>query len=160
MSAYGPYWGDTMTVSVEANSSGTPTSVPVGKTQSLEMRIEVEETEYFSADSTLRDAVRHSEKVPIVNMTIGSWDIALHKQWLGGDGTSSTGLTDTSVPEKFDIQGEVSPVDDNTQAWQVKIIGVTFATLPFFSASRNEFIGLELEGRGDDVDIIQDPNPA
>jgi len=156
MSAFGPYFGDTMTVSIEYDS----TSIPIGKTQSLEMRVEVEETEYFSADSTLRDAVRHTEKVPVVAMTIGSWDIELHKQWLAGDGTSSTGLVDTSAPQKFNVQGEVSPVDDNSQAWQVEITGVTFAKLPFFSASRNEFVGLELEGRGDDVDILQDPNPA
>ena len=154
MSAFGPYFGDTASVSISS-----PT-ITIGKLQSLEMRIEVEETEYFSADSTLRDAVRHTEKIPIVSCTVGSWDIALHKQWLGGDGTSSTGLEDTSAPQKFTIDGEVSPVDDNTQAWTVKITGVTFATLPFFSASRNEFIGLELEGRGDDVDITQPPNPA
>ena len=154
MAAYGPWFGSTMSVSISSPS------ITIGKTQSLEMRIEVEETEYFSADSTLRDAVRHTEKVPIVKMTLGSWDIALHKQWLGGDGTSSTGLVDDSAPQKFTIDGEVSPVDDNTQAWQVQITGVTFATLPFFSASRNEFVGLELEGRGDDVDITQPPNPA
>ena len=150
MAELGPYFGDTMTVSISSPS------ITIGKTQSLELRVEVEETEYFSADSTLRDAVRHTEKVPIVSMTIGSWDVALHKQWLGGDGTSSTGLVDDSTPQKFTIDGEVTPTDGST-AWQIQITGVTFATLPFFSASRNEFIGLELEGRGDDVDITQEP---
>ena len=156
MAQYGPWFGDTMSLTVEYDS----TDIPIGKLQALELRVEVEETEYYSADSTLREAVRHTEKTPIVSATVGSWDIELHKQWLGGDGTSSTGLTDTSDPQKFDIQGDLSPVDDNTQAWQVEITGVTFATLPFFSASRNEFVGLEIEGRGDDVDILQDPNPA
>lgn len=153
MAELGPYFGDTMTISVALEDG---TSVSVGKTQSLEMRVESTETEYFSADSTLRDAVQHTEKVPVVVFTIGSWDVALHKQWLGGSGTSSTGLVDTSDPQKFDITGTVTP-HGGSSSWDVDILGVTIPTLPLFSASRNEFIGSEFEGRGDDIDITQEP---
>lgn len=156
MASYGPWFSDTATLTVEYDS----TDIPVGSLQSLEVRVEVEETEYYSGDTTLREAVRHTEKTPVVVFEIGAWDIELHKQWLGGDGTSSTGLTDTSDPQKFDIKTTISPVDDNTQSWNVDITGVTIPTLPFFSATRNEFVGNEFEGRGDDIDISQDPNPA
>lgn len=153
MAALGPYFGDSMTVSAELEGG---TTVPIGMTQSLEMSVETTETEYFSADSTLREAVQHSEKVPVVTFEIGEWDVELHKQWLGGSGTSSTGLVDTSDPQKFTITGEVSPVGA-TSAFEVEITGVTIPTLPFFSASRNEFIGNEFEGRGDDLTITTEP---
>lgn len=154
--AYGPWFSDTATLAVEHNS----TDIPIGKLQSLEVRVEVEETEYYSGDTTLREAVRHTEKTPVVVFEVGSWDIELHKQWLGGDGTSSTGLVDDSSPQKFDVKTTIAPVDDNTQSWNVDITGVTIPTLPFFTATRNEFVGNEFEGRGDDIDISQDPNPA
>lgn len=153
MAQLGPYFGDTMAISAQLEGG---TSISIGKLQSLEMRVEVTETEYFSADSTLRDAVQHSEKVPVVLFTIGAWDVALHKQWLGGSGTSSTGLVDTSDPQKFDITGEVTPVGGSTK-WEVQVTGVTIPTLPLFTASRNEFLGEEFEGRGDDVDILTEP---
>lgn len=153
MAELGPYLGDTMTISV-ATQAGT--SIPVGSTQALEMRVQVNEIEYFSADTTLRDAVAHTEKVPVVAFTIGSWDVLFHKHWLGGSGTSSTGLVDTADPTKFDIDGTVTPQGGST-SWDIKILGVTIPTLPIFSANRNEFIGLEAEGRGDDIDITQEP---
>jgi len=154
MAELGPYYGDTMDISAQLEGG---TSISIGKTNSVEMRVEVTETEFFSADSVLRDAVQHSEKVPVVVFTIGSWDIELHKQWLGGSGTSSTGLVDTSDPQKFDITGEVTPAGGSTK-WEVQVLGVTIPTLPLFTASRNEFLNEELEGRGDDLDILTEPS--
>lgn len=154
MAELGPWYGDTMTISVALEGGA---SISVGKLQALEMRIEVNETEYFSADSTLRDAVAHSEKVPVVVFEIGSWDIELHKQWLGGSGTSSTGLVDTSDPQKYDITGTVTAVG-GTNSWDVTVQGVTIPTLPLFTASRNEFLGEQFEGRGDDINIDQEPS--
>lgn len=153
MAELGPYHGDTMTISAALEGG---TSIAIGKTQSLEMRVEVNEQEYFSADSTLRDAVQHTEKVPIVVFAIGSWDVALHKQWLGGSGTSSTSIADTSDPQKFDITGTVTPHGGST-AWDVTVSGVTIPTLPLFSATRNEFLEEEFEGRGDNLTINTDP---
>lgn len=154
MAELGPWFGDTMTISISLEGG---TTINVGKLQALEMRVEVNETEYFSADSTLRDAVAHTEKVPVVVFTIGSWDVALHKQWLGGTGTASTGLVDTVDPQKFDITGTVNSVG-GTNSWDVQITGVTIPTLPLFTASRNEFLGEQFEGRGDDISITQEPS--
>jgi len=153
MASLGPYYGDTMTVSAELEGG---TSIAIGKTQSVEMMVEVTETEHFSADTTLREAVQHSEKVPVVTFALGAWDIALHKQWLGGSGTSSTGLVDTTDPQKFTITGSVQPVGGSA-AFEVEITGVTIPTLPMFSASRNEFLEEEFEGRGDDLTITTEP---
>jgi len=153
MAQLGPYFGDSMTISAQLEGG---TSISIGKTQSVEIRVEAEETEYFSAESTLRDAVKHTEKVPIINFAIGAWDVALHKQWLGGSGTSSTGLVDTTDPQKFDFTGTVTPHDQST-SWDVDVTGVTIPTLPLFTASRNEFLEEEFEGRGDDITITQEP---
>lgn len=154
MAELGPYYGDTMAISAQLEGG---TSISIGKTQSVEISVEATETEYFSADSTLRAAVQHSEFVPVINFAIGSWDIALHKQWLGGSGTSSTGLVDTTDPQKFDFTGEVTPVGGSTK-WEIDVIGVTIPTLPMFTASRNEFLEEEFEGRGDDIDITTEPS--
>ena len=123
MASLGPYFGETMTVSMQTEGG---TSIPIGKTQGLEMRVEVTETEYFSADTTLREAVQHSEKVPVVVFRVGAWDVALHKQWLGGSGATSTGLVDSSDPQKFDITGEITPVGGSK--FEVEITGVTIPT--------------------------------
>lgn len=155
MPEYGPWFADTMQITVDIGG----TDVPVGMAQSVEIRVEAEETEYFHAESTLREAVRHTEKVPVINFTIGSWDADLHRQWLSGgtDDATQTSISDTTVPQKYDITGEIQPTDDNTQAWQLTVEGVTIPTMPFFSAERNEFVGTEIEGRGDD--LVEDQAP-
>lgn len=154
MAAFGPWFGDTMTISAALEGG---TSITIGKTQSVEIRLEAEETEYFSADSTLRDAVKHTERVPVINFAIGQWDVELHKQWLGGSGTASTGLVDDSNPQKFDFTGTVQ-AHDASNSWDVDVLGVTIPNLPLFTASRNEFLEEEFEGRGDDIDITQEPS--
>jgi len=153
MASLGPWYGDTATISI-ATESGT--SITVGMLQELEVSVEVSETEYFSADTTLREATQHSEKVPICRFVIGEWDIALHKQWFGGSGTSSTGLVDTTDPQKFDITGTIKSVG-GASSWDVDILGVTIPTLPMFTMSRDEFLNEEFQGRGDDIDITQEP---
>lgn len=149
MAANGPFFGDTMTLTVDLEGG---TNVPIGSLQSVEVSVEANETEYFSADTTKREAVQHTERVPVVTFTLGAWDDILQTNWLGGSGTSSTGLVDTSDPQKFDIVGSVTPVGGST-AYEATVTGVTIPTLPIFSASRNEFLGEEFEGRGDDLDL-------
>lgn len=157
MGEYGPFFGESMSIEVALGGGGT--TIPVGKAQSVEIRIEVEETEYFSSESTLREAVRHSEKVPVITFTVGSWDVNFHRQYLSGgtDDNAATSIQDTTVPQKFDITGGITPVDDGTQEWQVTVEGATMSSFPFFSAERNEFVGNEYKARGDDLKIDQPP---
>lgn len=154
MAEIGPWFGDTMTIAAQTEGG---TTINIGKTQEVEVRLEVTENEYFSTDTTLREAVQHTEKVPICRFVIGSWDIALHKQWLGGSGSTSTGIVDTTDPQKFTFTGTINSVG-GTNSWDVDVIGVTIPTLPLFTASRNEFLQEEFEGRGDDLTITQEPS--
>lgn len=154
MAELGPWYGDTATISLQTKGG---TTLNIGKLQELEVRVEVNENEYFSADTTLREAVQHSEKVPVVRFVIGSWDVKLHKHWFGGSGTSSTGLVDTSDPTKFTVTGTVTSVGGSS-SWDVDVKGVTIPTLPLFTMSRNEFLNEEFQGRGDDIDITQEPS--
>lgn len=147
------YFSDTMTLSV-ATDGGT--DIPVGELQEVEVRVEVNEVEHFSAETTKREDVKHTEKVPVVSATISAWDTALIQQWLGGSGASSTGLTDTTDPQKFTLTGSVTPSGGSTPL-EAEVVGVTFAEMPIFSASRNEFVGKELEGRGDDIQLTNSP---
>jgi len=164
MASFGPFYGNTGTISV---TDSDDTDIPVGSLQSIEIMIDVgERTEYFSADTTLREAVRHSQIVPEVTFTIGAWDVELHRQFIaGGDGDPSTdgdtlSSNDTTVPTKFNITGSVAPVDDNSQAWQVEVTGVDFEGIPLFAAETGEFVGSEFTGRGDDLEIVQGPDPV
>lgn len=154
MASLGPYFGNTMDLAMEREDA---TSIPIGLIKSVEVRLEAEETEYFSGDSTLREAVAHSQRVPVINGTVGSWDVAMAKAWLGGSGTTSTGLVDTTDPQKFTLTGEVTPVGGSTK-YEVECVGVTMPTLPIFSANEDEFIGLDIEGRGDDFNILTEPS--
>lgn len=158
MSQFGPYYGDTMTVSLEG--VGTPTSIPIGKAQSVEIRIEAEENEYFSAESTLRDVSRFSEIRPICVFEIGAWDVSLYKQWMGGadDTSTSTTLSGGSPqnPQKYNFTGKLTPTDGST-AMEVKVSNVTIPNLPFWNAERNEYVGNSYEGAGDDLEIVTDP---
>lgn len=153
MAENGPFFGDTMTLTVDTEAG---TSIPIGSLQAVEIRVEANENEYFSADTTKREAVQHTERVPVVTFTVGAWDDILQQHWLGGSGTSSTGLVDTSDPQKFDIVGSVTPVGGSTK-YEATVTGVTIPTLPIFSASRNEYLGEEFEGRGDDIDLTTLP---
>jgi hypothetical protein len=132
----------------------------VGKAQNVEIRIEAEETEYFSAESTLRDVSRFSEIRPICVFEVGAWDVSLYKQWMGGsdDANTSSSLSGGSPqdPQKFNFTGKLTPSDGST-AWEVTVSNVTIPTLPFWNAERNEFVGNSYEGAGDDLSIDTEP---
>jgi len=161
MTAFGPWYGDTATLSIKVDS----TDIPVGSLQNVEVSIDVgNRTEYFSNDTTLREAVRHSEIVPVVDFTLGSFDIALVKEFMAGgnDGSSITKLSDedTTVPQKYDISASLEPVevsDGSAQALEVTVEGCDLDGIPLFSAERGDFIGNEYSARGDDLVIDQEP---
>lgn len=147
------YFGDSMALSIQTEGG---TSISIGSLQEVEISVEANENEYFSADQTTREDVKHTEKVPVVTATIGSFDVSLLQQWLGGSGASSTGLVDTSDPQKYQITGSVTPSGGSTKL-EAQVTGVTIANMPMFSASRNEFLGKEIEGRGDDITLTSTP---
>lgn len=154
MAEQGPYLGNSMTLSMEREDA---TSIPIGRITGVEIRMKANEIEYFTADQTTRDDVSHTQRVPVVSGTIGSWDVLMAKSWLGGSGTNSTGLVDTSDPQKFKITGSVLPKGGSSRL-EAEVIGATFPTMPIFSASLDEYIGLEIEGRGDDLNITSEPS--
>lgn len=147
------YFGDSMSLSMQTEGG---TDIPVGELQEVEIIVEANENEHFSAESVKRQDVKHTEKVPVVTATISAFDAALIQQWLGGSGASSTGLVDETDPQKFDVTGSVTPSNGSTDL-EAEVVGVTFPSMPIFSASRNEYVGKEIEGRGDDINLPSTP---
>lgn len=143
------YFGDSMQLSIQTESG---TSITVGSLQNVGVVAESNEVIYYSADQTTIEDRKHTEKRLVVSATIGSWDTALLQQWLGGSGASSTGLVDTADPAEFEITGEVTPSGGGTNLKAV-VSSVTFENMPMFEASRNEFLGKELDGTGSAITL-------
>lgn len=153
MAEQGPYFGDSATISMELEGG---TNIPVGNLQSIEIRVVATRNEYFSADSAKRQDVKHTERVPVISATIGSWDPLLFQHYLGGSGKVSNSIEDTSDPQKYTINGSVTPSGGSTK-YEAQVVGAETDDMPMFTASRNEFVGLEVEFRGDDLTIITAP---
>lgn len=150
------YWGDSMELSIFQIESGT--SITVAELQQVEIIPSFQVFErLYSADSVKMASQKQGEFQVQVNIGISAWDVALLQQWLGGSGASSTGLVDTSDPQKFTIEGKIAPADGTATKTAAKVTGVTFDQMPVFTASRSEFVQKDLEGIGEDVTGVTGP---
>lgn len=150
------YWGDSMTLSTTETEGGT--AITIAKLQNVEIIPTFNVFQrLYSADSVKMASQKQGEFRVQVNVGYSEWDVELAQQWLGGSGASSTGLTDTSDPQKFTMVGEIAPADGTATNTSAKVTGVTFEQLPLFSANRSEFVEWNLEGVGEDIVDVTGP---
>lgn len=150
------YWADTMQLSTFQQGDGT--ALNVGFLQNVEIIPSFEVMEYlYSADSVKFEQEKQGEFQVQVNVGVMAWDVATLQHWLGGSGTSSTGLVDTSDPALFDITGQVSPADGSGTNLSVAVTRCSTDEMPMFSASRSEYIQWDVTFIGQDIGPVTGP---
>jgi len=143
------YWLDeaTLDVSIPAN---TDTAVPVAGIQDITVIPSVSIEKLYTGDTIKIEAQKQHEFEVQVDIGYSKWDLTIAEEWLGGEGTTSASMTDTSDPQKYQISGDFTSVDGAT-TYQWEVTGVTFEEMPLIDASRGEFIQWDLSGIGEDL---------
>lgn len=138
------YHGDDADITI-STSSGT--SITVGIIQGVTVTPVFETDELYGADSILREDIVQRDFEVEVECEFTEWDIALIKEFLGGSGSSSTGVVDTTDPALFTVTGKMTPRDSSTTD-DVTVDEVVFDELPIFSSSKDEHMDKNITGIG------------
>lgn len=145
------YWGDEMAITTYQTSSGT--TLNIGALRGVEIIPSFQTTEVlYSADDVKFDTEAQGEFQVEVNVTAAKWDVATIQTWLGGSGTSSTSVVNTSDPTLFDITGEVTPKGSSTNL-SADVTRCHTDSMPVFSAARNEFIENDITFIGQNLTV-------
>jgi hypothetical protein len=144
------YWFDDATLTLETDES-TPTSIPIAGLQEVEVIPSMSIDRLYTGDSVKIDTQKQHEFSVDVSIGFSKWVVDIAKQWLGGQGSSASSLTDTSDPQKFQLN-TFDPVSvGGGTTINMKITGITFEEMPLFAASRGEYVQWDLSGVGEDV---------
>lgn len=142
------YWlDDYTTLSLETD---TGTTDYVAGIQGVTVTPSVSIEQLYTADSIKISEQKQHEFSCDVEINYSLWDPEFVKEWLGGDGSSASSLTDTSDPQKFTFNGSFDSVSGDTSV-SMTVEGITFEEPPAFDASRGEFMETGLSGTGEDI---------
>ena len=141
------YFADEATLSIETASG---TSVDIAGLQDLTVVPSVSVEQLYTGDSIKIEEQKQHEFEVQVDIGFSLWDLSLAEEWLGGEGSTATSMTDTNDPQKYLVSGEFTSADGSlTYQWEVS--GVTFEEMPILDFSRGEFIQWDLSGTGEDL---------
>lgn len=145
------YWFDDATLTLETNE-GTPTSIPVAGLQEVEIIPSTSIEQLWTGDSIKIEAQKQHEFQVDVTIGFSKWDPLFAEQWLGGGGgAEANSMTDTSDPQKFNIN-TFDPVSvGGGTTINIAVDNITFEEMPLFSASRGEYVQWDLSGVGEDI---------
>jgi hypothetical protein len=144
------FFSDDATLTLKTSSG---TDVPIAGIQDIEVVPSVSIERLYTGDSIKIDSQQQHEFEVAVDIGFSKWDLDLAKEWLGGDGTSTTTLTDTTDPQKYKITSEFTEVNDGS-TYKLEVTGITFEEMPIIAVSRGEFIQWDLSGIGEDVNTL------
>jgi len=144
------FFSDDATLTLKTSSG---TDVPIAGIQDIEVVPSVSIERLYTGDSIKIDSQQQHEFEVAVDIGFSKWDLDLAKEWLGGDGTSVTTLTDTTDPQKYKITSEFTEVNDGS-TYKLEVTGITFEEMPIIAVSRGEFIQWDLSGIGEDVNTL------
>lgn len=151
MSSEAYFLQDYSTLDLETDE-GTPTSTPVAGITSVELVANVSINRLFTADSIKVEEQKQTEHLVDVNIGFAKFDPVIVEQWLGGGGGSSANsMADTSDPQKYAINTADFVSAGGGTTYSINITGITFESMPLFSASQGEFAQWDLSGTGTDV---------
>lgn len=145
------YFVDDASLTFETDES-TPTSIAVAGLQDVEIIPSVSIEQLYTGDSIkIEEQVQHEFSVD-VNIGFSKWDPAFAEQWLGGSGgTTANSMTDTSDPQKFQVN-TFDPVSvGGGTTINIQVDGITFEEMPLFSGSRGEYVQWDVSGTGEDI---------
>jgi len=148
------FFSDDATLTLKTSSG---TDVPIAGIQDIEVVPSVSIERLYTGDSIKIDSQQQHEFEVAVDIGFSKWDLDLAKEWLGGDGTSATTLTDTTDPLKYKITSEFTEVNDGS-TYKLEVTGITFEEMPIIAVSRGEFIQWDLSGIGEDVNTLDNTN--
>lgn len=160
MAAEAYYLQDYDTLDLETDES-SPTTTPVAGIVDVELVANVSIERLFTADSIKVEEQKQSEFTVDVNIGFAKFDPAIVEQWLGGGGgTSANSMTDTSDPQKYAINTADFISAGGGTTYSINLTGLTFESMPLFSASQGEFAQWDLSGTAADVsDASTTSNP-
>jgi len=144
------FFSDDATLDLETSGD---TTVPIAGIQDIEVVPSVSIERLYTGDSIKIDSQQQHEFEVAVDIGFSKWDLDLAKEWLGGDGTATTTLTDTTDPQKYKITSEFTEVNDGS-TYKIEVTGITFEEMPIIAVSRGEFIQWDLSGIGEDVNTL------
>lgn len=146
------YWGDSMSLTTYEQTDGT--ALNVGGLMDVEIIARYETNEKLdTADSVKFDDEKQASFRVDVSIGTMKWDVATIQHWLGGSGTSSTGVVDTSNPALFNITGTVSPADGTATNLKAEVVRCSTDEMPIFSASKDEYIQHDVSFTGQDITV-------
>jgi hypothetical protein len=151
------YFFDDASLTFETDES-SPTTVALAGLQEVEIIPSVSIEQLYTGDSIKIDSQKQHEFSVDVTIGFSKWDQALGEQWLGGSGgTTATSMTDTTDPQKFNVNtyDPVSVGGGNTI--NIKVEGITFEEMPLAAASRGEYEQWDLNGTGEDITDYSSP---
>jgi hypothetical protein len=146
------FFSDDATLTLKTSGG---TDIPIAGIQDIEVVPSVSIERLYTGDSIKIDSQQQHEFEVAVDIGFSKWDLDLAKEWLGGDGTSATTLTDTTDPQKYKITSEFTEVNDGS-TYKLEVTGITFEEMPIIAVSRGEFIQWDLSGTGEDVNTLDD----
>jgi hypothetical protein len=144
------WFADTMTATVETEDS-SPVSVPVGSFKQVTISAEADHVELYSADTIEREQVNKRAFKVNVNAGVAAFDNTFIEEWLGGDGPSSTSLTDDNSVATFDLEGSITSAAGTT--YTATVTGLYFPTLPIMDAQEGAWVQHNYQGTGSAVSI-------
>lgn len=144
------FWLDDFTTLDLQTEDQTQTSTPIAGIQNVELVPNVTIDQLRTADKIKIEEQKQHEALVNVNIGYSKWSNEVLEQWLGGAGSSATSWTDTSDPQKYEIDANFVSVGGDYEL-DVTVTGITFEEMPMIAASRGEFVQWDLEGTGEDI---------
>lgn len=135
-------------------------STPIAGIQGVTITPNVSIERLYTADSIKIEEQQQFEFQCDVSIEYALWDsdATLLKQWLGGEGSSSTSITDTTDPEKFQVDGTFASVNTN-RTLSATVTGITFEEMPVIDTEMGEFVSRDISGVGENIKNVNTAIP-
>jgi hypothetical protein len=137
---------------LDLSTDGGETTTPVAGIQGVTITPNVSIEQLYTGDSIKIEEQQQHEFAVDTSIEYAKWaeDASVVKQWLGGDGSSGTSMTDTNDPQKFQIDATWDSVGGD-RTLDATVTGITMEELPIIDGSNGEYLSRELSGTGEDI---------
>ena len=143
------YWLDDYTTLELATAGGGSTDYVAG-IQGITVTPNVSMEHLYTADSIKKETSKQQEFMADVEINFSIWDPEFVREWLGGDGSAASSMTDTSDPQEFEFTASLDSVSGD-ETVDMTVTQITFESIPVFDADRGEFAEWGLTGEAGDI---------
>lgn len=150
------YWGEDVTLTIEIGG----TSITAGKAKSIAIDLSAEHADLFTPESLTRADVKRREVTVPVSLELVEWNEEIIQYWLGGDGTTSQTINETSEVAQFEVTAELNMTDHTgttgDESIKAVVTGVDFEDLPVIPADEGEYSQMSLDGTGEGITVTKE----